>query len=115
VLELEASMAKLVRYHRHRDDVFVLPGIEGQYLPGLRVKAIHWNRRFIRNYMALHDAQARKTIAEHGGVFEACCGGRRQVQDFQTCGAWSKQPWSDSRFTKVGQYYMCNECKPRWV
>ena len=100
VLELEASCAHLKNYKSGRPELLVFPGLPGSFLAGIRLRAIHWNKRFVENYRRLHDPDIRRQIGEHGGVFEVCCGGQRQVRDFQSCGAWSPSPWNDPGFKK---------------
>ena len=113
VLELEASCAHLKTYKSGRPELKVFPGRPGFFLAGIRLGAIHWNKRFVTNYRSLHDPDIRRQIREHGGVFKVCCGGQRQVHDFQSCGAWSPFPWND--FEKLGKYYVCKQCAARWA
>ena len=74
VLELSAQYALLRNYkggyHPH---LVVPPGIEGVALPGLQVKAIHWNMRFVWNYRKLYDPQIRQQIVDAGGIRVCCC------------------------------------------
>ena len=114
VLELQASYARLRNYKRKRPGLLVIPGTPGSFLPGLRLRAIHWNRRFVVNYVRLHDPEIRRQITQLGGVFEVCCGGQRQATDFQSCGAWSPCPWNDPEFLKLGKSYVCKRCHARW-
>jgi hypothetical protein len=112
VLELRTSSARLVNYHRHNPDLFVLPGSRGKALQGLRVEAIHFNKRFVQNYRALHSSSLRAQIVARGGVVEVMCGGRRQLSDFSTCGKVSFDPWTE--FVKLGQAWVCRECYALW-
>ena len=117
VLELEATCAHLRRYkrgHKHTHLV-VLPGEPGSFLPGIVLKAVHWNVRFVRQYLALHNPQTRIKIQSQGGVFVSCCGEGRQRNDFQSCGAWGFAPLSqDPHFVRQGKYMMCHKCAERW-
>ena len=89
-----------------------VPGIEGAALPGLQVKAIHWNMRFVCNYRKLHDPQIRERIVDAGGILACCCGGHRQKHVFQSCGDCTFHPWE--KFVKIGKRRCCPECLSRW-
>ena len=54
--------------HVREDDLFVLPGARGRVLQGLRLDAVHFNRRFVQNYLSLHSVDLRRQIVAHGGV-----------------------------------------------
>ena len=112
VLELRAQMANIVNYKKSNPHLLVVPGRPGAFLPGISVMAIHWNHRFVKNYRALQDPEVRDEIRQVGGVFQACCGGLRQYHDFQSCGAWSRDPWTE--FVKLGKHYVCRRCEPLW-
>lgn len=112
VLEMRTSSALLVNFHKHNKDLFVLPGSRGQVLQGLRIEAIHFNKRFVQNYRRLHSLELRKQIVAHGGVLETICGGHRQLKDFSTCGAVSFNPYHE--FVKLGRYRVCPACHAVW-
>ncbi len=120
VLELEATCASLVRYHRRLPHCFVLPGQPHQLLPGLRVRAVWWNARTVSNYLKLtFSREIRAAVARKGGIVEACCGGGRQLTDFQCCGKLVRSPWDRAdgfsvEGVKVGKYYLCPECAHQW-
>ena len=112
VVEMTTSEACLVKYHKRNQELFVLPGEQGTILTGLRIEAVHFNWRYVQNYRRLHSEDLRQHIVARGGVLEVMCGGRRQMQDFSTCGAVSFNPWTE--FVKVGRYYMCPLCAELW-
>ena len=51
VLELRAST--LVRYHKYRHDVFVVPGEQGKLHPGVRVAKVHFHWPLVQNLWRL--------------------------------------------------------------
>ena len=112
VVEMRTSSALVKKYHKHDPDLCVLPGGQGQLLQGLRIDAIHFNRRFVENYRALHCPVLRNLINEHGGVLKCLCGGGRQMNDFCSCAKVSFNPRQD--FTKLGNYFVCHECFKLW-
>ena len=112
VLELRTSSMLVKNYHKHNPDLFVLPGARGRVLQGLRVDAVHFNRRFVQNYLSLHSVDLRRQIVAHGGVEAVACGGGRQFKDFCTCGAVSFNPWHDLK--KLGRFYVCHDCYSVW-
>lgn len=112
VLEMRTSSMLVKNYHKHNPDLYVLPGTRGTVLQGLRVDAVHFNRRFVQNYWALHSVELRRQIVARGGVVETVCGGGRQLKDFCTCGKVSFNPWVE--FEKLGRSYVCHACAPMW-
>jgi hypothetical protein len=113
VLEFQALCAGIRRYHKYNPAMIVIPGQPGKYLPGLRLMAVHWNVRFVQNYRRLQDSSVRCRIQQLGGVFSACCGGQRQQQDFQGCGAWTDNVYRD--FVRLGRHHVCERCHSRWM
>ena len=113
-LELEAKCANLTRYHRHNSQVFVVEGKPGVVLPGVVIKAIWWNKRFVENYRKLTYDRALRAQVVQAGIYAAICGYGRQKEDFSSCGRVCNNPWSDSEFEKVGKYYMCRQCAAAW-
>ena len=113
VLELQASHANCRRYHKKNRELLVVAGVEGEYLPGILLRAVHWAPRFVKNYRALHSPSAREAIINAGGVFNACCGLGRQRQDFQSCGTWTRDVHAE--FIKFGGVYVCRPCHKRWT
>jgi len=115
-LELEAKCAHLTHYHQRNKQVFLVEGKPGVIVPGVKVKALWWNMRFVQNYRRLEtDIELRASVISGGGVYEACCGYGRQRNDFQSCGRVCVNPWScQSEFEKVGRSYMCKKCAAFW-
>ena len=109
VLELRAEMAIIKHYKRGNPDLIVVPGQPGALLPGISVKALHWNRRFVMNYKALHEPKVREEIRLRGGVSVMCCGLGRQRNDFQSCG-----DCHTSEFVEVGNTACCKRCSVLW-
>jgi hypothetical protein len=109
VLELEAASATLKNFKRGCPYLIVVPGHEGRFMPGILLKAIHWNVRYVRNFRALKNPAVRQAIRSRGGVFQACCGSFRQQQDFQSCGDYDVD-----KFVKLGKHYVCSQCFPLW-
>lgn len=112
VVEFRTCSALLTNYHKRNPELYVLPGAKGVLLQGLRVDAVHFNTRFVKNYHALHSLDLRSKIYKAGGCLECMCGGRRQLSDFSTCGAVSFDPWND--FIKLGRYRVCRDCHAMW-
>ena len=122
VLELEASSVRLVKYHRTLKHVFVVPGTTDQVLPGIRVRAFWWDATRVRNYIRLtYDARLRSKIIGAPTGRHVLCGQGRAEKDFQTCGKLIHLPWAapdadgDSvTGTRVGKYFMCEQCAAAW-
>ncbi len=121
VLELEATCMSLVRYHRRLSHTYVLPGRPNQLLPGLRIRAVWWNAELVHNYIQLTWEPTIRAEACREGIVESCCGGRRQLQDFQCCGKLVQSPWCEKAGKdfvvvgeKVGKYFMCPTCARQW-
>ena len=111
-LELQASSAHLVRYHRHSKPLFVLPGQEGQVLPGIRVKVVWWNAMRVHNFACLTFLPDVRAVVRQRGGIKALCGGGRQWQDFQCCGKAIHNLWEPpvpgitSESEKVGKFWL---------
>ena len=113
VCEFTASHWQLRNFHRRNKQLVVLPGNEGALLPGLRLQAVYWNMRLVRNYLALQDPALRADILRRGGVRDRLCGTGRQFQDFRTCGAVLGEYGSNS-CKKLGKNYVCEHCYNEW-
>ena len=112
VLEIRTSSLLVKNYHKSNPDLFVLPGTRGIALKGMRLEAVHFNMRFVKNYVALHSLDLRRAITTNGGVLQTICGGHRQMNDYSTCGAVSSKPWIE--FKKLGKSYVCPACYALW-
>ena len=110
VLELKAEVAIIKNYKPGHPHLIVVPGETGALLPGVSVKVLHWNERFVANYKALYNPWVRAQIRQAGGVFQLCCELGRQRQDFQSCG-----DTRTSTFVNYGQYKCCQRCRDLWT
>lgn len=124
ILEFEASCMHIIRYNSRMRHCVCIPGLEGQLLPGLRLRAMWVNASIAHNYINLTwEPALRQEVIDCGGIVNACCGGHRQMLDFQSCGKIVRSPWlcpgsvmtpSTVIGQKVGKYLMCSCCARQW-
>lgn len=106
---LELSCGHLKRYHKHRRDVFVTPGIEGSVMPTVRIARVHFNRRRIVNFMNLADQANVRRMQVDGWNKVTCAGQCGEMCPWEEA-HWYAGGWKKSR----NKLPYCGKCYARF-